>query len=174
MSLFSSPQVFSWFWQSNNPYEKVQDNICAAVIDFSLAAIATFALMIKNEVCEKDGWKCEIVDWSMLLTVLFVLFASIGLAVSDGRFTKDDRKRISSDMTLDLSGDLDRNEIKQLLTDLRIDNSDESISKVFARFDKDHSDSIDFEEFIECGVWLHGLTRKKDSAEAYFVLSRKR
>ena len=54
-----------------NPYEKVQDNICAKLSHFSLAAIATFALMIKNEVCEKDGWKCEIVDWSMLFTVPF-------------------------------------------------------------------------------------------------------
>ena len=150
-----------------NPYEKVQDNICAQLSHFSLAAIATFALMIKNEVCEKDGWKCEIVDYSMLFTVLFVLIASIGLAVSEALY----QRRSKADFIrydADLSGDLDRNEIKQLLTDLRIDNSDESISKIFARFDKDHSDSIDFEEFIECGVWLHGLTRKKDSARGVF------
>ena len=150
-----------------NPYEKVQDNICAQLSHFSLAAVATFALMIKNEVCEKDGWKCEIVDWSMLFMVLFVLFASIGLAVSEALY----QRRSKADFIrydADLSGDLDRNEIKQLLTDLRIDNSDENISKIFARFDKDHSDSIDFEEFIECGVWLHGLTRKKDSARGVF------
>ena len=44
--------------------------------------------MIKNEVCEKDGWKCEIVDWSVLFTVLFVLFASIGLAVSEALYQR--------------------------------------------------------------------------------------
>ena len=69
----------------------------------------------------------------------------------------------------DLSGDLDRNEIKQLLTDLRIDNSDESISKVFARFDKDHSDSIDFEEFIE---WASGSRLNSKERPERFRLSR--
>jgi len=111
------------------------------------------------------------VDWSMLFTVLFVLIASIGLAVSEALY----QRRSKADFIrydADLSGDLDRNEIRQLLTDLRIDNSDESISKVFAKFDKDHSDSIDFEEFIECGVWLHGLS-KRDQGRGLFRTLKK-
>ena len=51
--------------------------------------------------------------------------------------------------------------MRVLLTDLKIESTEKVLKMIFDKFDKDLSDSIDFEEFIEVGIWIHNELPKR-------------
>ena len=134
--------------------------MCAQLAHFSLGAVATFGLAIKNEVCIREKWECSMMDVYLVLTVLFVFICSIALGVSESiemRKSKRDFLKYDSDY----SGDLDKDEMRVLLTDLKIESTEKVLKMIFDKFDKDLSESIDFEEFIEVGIWIHNELPKR-------------
>jgi Ca2+-binding EF-hand superfamily protein len=56
---------------------------------------------------------------------------------------------------------LDKDEMRVLLTDLKIESTEKVLKMIFDKFDKNLSDSIDFEEFIEVGIWIHNELPKQ-------------
>ena len=152
--------LFLLFLACAHPYSKREDNMCAQLAHFSLGAVATFGLAIKNEVCIREKWECSMMDVYLVLTVLFVFICSIALGVSESiemRKSKRDFLKYDSDY----SGDLDKDEMRVLLTDLKIESTEKVLKMIFDKFDKDLSDSIDFEEFIEVGIWIHNELPKR-------------
>ena len=152
--------LFLLFLACAHPYSKREDNMCAQLAHFSLGAVATFGLAIKNEVCIREKWECSMMDVYLVLTVVFVFVCSIALGVSESiemRKSKRDFLKYDSDY----SGDLDKDEMRVLLTDLKIESTEKVLKMIFDKFDKNLSDSIDFEEFIEVGIWIHNELPKQ-------------
>ena len=83
-------------------------------------------------------------DVYLVLTVVFVFVCSIALGVSESiemRKSKRDFLKYDSDY----SGDLDKDEMRVLLTDLKIESTEKVLKMIFDKFDKNLSDSIDFD-----------------------------
>lgn len=139
------------------PFTREDDNVLSQVINMELGFIALIAIAIKGG-SESLG-SAAIIDGLVLFAVVTVVSTCLGSALYF-TLSKGKNRADFSKYDEDMSGDLDREELKMLLRDLGKIDTDEVCDDVFAKFDKEHHDSLDFDEFIEAGVFLHSLPSK--------------
>jgi len=147
------------------PFTRDDDNVLSQVINMEIGFIALIAIAI-NDGEDSLGSKST-VDGLILFAVVTVCATCIGSAF----YVFFSRSSNRSDFTKydqDMSGDLDRDELKMLLRDLKKIDSDDVCDEIFAKFDKEHVDSLDFDEFIEAGVFLHDLPTQRSVLERTF------
>ena len=162
--VFSS-MIFALILGLFRPFIREDDTILSQVINMELGFIALIAIAI-NDGEDALGSK-SIVDGLVLFAVVTVCATCIGSALFIF-FSRGSNRADFSKYDQDMSGDLDRDELKMLLRDLKKINSDEVCDEIFAKFDREHVDSLDFDEFIEAGVYLHALPAQKSRLERTF------
>ena len=155
--VFSS-MLFALILGLFKPFIREDDNVLSQVINMELGFIALVAIAI-NDGEDSLGSK-SVVDGLILFAVVTVCATCIGSAFYIF-FSRGSNRADFSKYDEDMSGDLDRDELKMLLRDLNKIDSDDVCDEIFAKFDKEHVDSLDFDEFIEAGVFLHALPTQK-------------
>jgi photosystem II stability/assembly factor-like uncharacterized protein len=140
------------------PFKRDDDNVVAQVIQMDLGFIALIAIAIKSD---SESLGSETVVNGLVAFAISIVVATCILTAAWMAFLRGNSRADFTRYDRDMSGDLDREELKLLLKHLGKSHSDEIINLVFSKFDRNAHESLDFEEFIEAGPFIHKLPSNK-------------
>jgi len=140
------------------PFKRDDDNVVAQVIQMDLGFIALIAIAIKSD---SESLGSETVVNGLVAFAISIVVATCILTAAWMAFLRGNSRADFTRYDRDMSGDLDREELKLLLKHLGKSHSDEIVNLVFSKFDRNAHESLDFEEFIEAGPFIHKLPSNK-------------
>jgi len=140
------------------PYRVEDDNVIAQIVNMELGFIALIAIAIKAGADSLGSEK--VVNGLVLFAVISVVLTCVASGVLLA-FVSDRDRHDFTKYDSDMSGDMDRDELKMLLRDLKKNDSDDICDLIFSKFDKEKQDTLDFDEFIEAGTFIHSLPERE-------------